>query len=127
MESVTASGRHGEGIGVVQEGRCVTCGVICDLSFDQVCGDEVAYSRHKRSDKRKLESEVKEHIYPPAIPFVVQYDSPPDCSSGAKTEKFTIKGTNKGQIAFPFEVYQVKNSMLVSSAALQHSDESNCH
>ena len=36
MESVTASGRHGERIGVVQEGRCVTCGVICDLSFDHL-------------------------------------------------------------------------------------------
>ena len=87
-----------------------------------MCGDEVAYSRHKRSDKSKLKSEVKEHIYPPAIPFVVKYDSPPDCSIGAKTEKLNIKGTNKGRIAFPFEVYQVKKSKLFSSVALQHSD-----
>ena len=36
MESVTASGRHGERIGMMQEGSCVTCGVICDLSFDHL-------------------------------------------------------------------------------------------
>ena len=87
-----------------------------------MCADEVAYSHRTKSDKRKLESEVNRHIYPPAIPFVVKYDSPPDCSSGAKTEKLNIKGTNKGRIAFPFEVYQVKKSKLFSSVALQHSD-----
>ena len=87
-----------------------------------MCGDEVAYSHRKMSDRRKLESEVNRHIYPPAIPFVVKYDSPPDCSSGAKTEKLNIKGTNKGQIAFPFEVYQVKKSKLFSSVSLQHPD-----
>ena len=36
MESITASGRHGERIGVMQEGRRVTCGVMCDLSFDHL-------------------------------------------------------------------------------------------
>ena len=87
-----------------------------------MCGDEVAYSCHKRSDKRILESEVKQHIYPPAIPFVVKYDSLPDYSSGAKTEELSIKGTSKGWIAFPFVVYQVKKSKLFSSVALQHSD-----
>ena len=79
------------------------------LHVIQVCSNEVAYRQRKKSDKKHLESEVNRHIYPPAIPFVVKYDSPPDCSSGAKTEKLRLEGTSKGRITFPFEVYQVKN------------------
>ena len=70
--------------------------------------DEVAYGRHK-SDEKNLESEVNRHIYPPALPFVVKYSSLPDCSTVAKMEKLNIKGTSKGRIAFPFEIYQVKS------------------
>ena len=73
-----------------------------------MCSDEVAYGRHK-SDRKNLESEVNRHIYPPAIPFVVKYNSLPDCSTVAKIEKLNIKGTSKGRIAFPFEIYQVKS------------------
>ena len=74
-----------------------------------MCSDEVAYGRHKKSERKNLESEVNRHIYPPAIPFVVKYKSLPDCSTVAKMEKLRIKGTSKGQIAFPFEIYQVKS------------------
>ena len=74
-----------------------------------MCSDEVAYGRQKESDRKNLESEVNQHIYPPAIPFVVKYDSLPDCSTAAKMVKLNIKGTSKGQIAFPFEIYQVKS------------------
>ena len=74
-----------------------------------MCSDEVAYGRHKKSDRKNLESEVNRHIYPPAIPFVVKYNSLPDCSKVAKMEKLIIKGTSKGRIAFPFEIYQVKS------------------
>ena len=74
-----------------------------------MCSDEVAYGRRKKSDKEKLESEVLMHIYPPAISFVVRYDSLPDCSRGVKREKLIIKGTSKGSIPFPFKVYQVKS------------------
>ena len=72
-----------------------------------MCSDEVAYDRHK-SNRKNLESEVNRHIYPPAIPFVVKYNSLPDCSTVAKMEEVSIEGTSKGRIAFPFEIYQVK-------------------
>ena len=74
-----------------------------------MCSDEVAYGRHRKSDRKDLESEVNLHIYPPAIPFVVKYNSFPDCSTVAKIEKLNIKGTSKGRIAFPFEIYQVNS------------------
>ena len=83
--------------------------VSCNCYVIQVCSDEVAYDRCKKRDKEKLESEVLMHIYPPAIPFVVRYDFPPDCSRGVKVEKLIIKGTSKGSIPFPFKVYQVKS------------------
>ena len=73
-----------------------------------MCSEEVAYSCHK-SDIKNLESEVNQHIYPPAIPFVVKYNSLPDYSTVAKMEEVIIEGTSKGRIAFPFEIYQVKS------------------
>ena len=74
-----------------------------------MCSDEVAYDCRKKSDKKNLENQVNQHIYPPAIPFDVKYNSIPDCSTVAKMEKFTIEGTSKGRITFPFAVYQVKS------------------
>ena len=97
-----------------------TCHVTVMWSVFQVHSREVAY--HDIYSPKDLKSAVKNHIYPPAIPFVVKYDSSPDCSMGAKREKLSIEGTSMGQIVFPFEVYQVKKSKFFSSAALQHSD-----
>ena len=74
-----------------------------------MCSDEVAYGREEESDKKNLENEVNRHIYPPAIPFVVKYNSLPGCSTVAKMEKLNIKGTSKGRLAFPFEIYQVNS------------------
>ena len=81
----------------------------CDCHVIQVCSDEVAYDCNKESDEVKLESEVLMHIYPPAIPFVVKYYFPHECSRGVKVEKLIIKDTSKGSIPFPFKVYQVKS------------------
>ena len=69
---------------------------------------EVAYHGGRYSH-RELKFAVKEHIYPPAIHCVVMYDSPPDCSRGVKMNRLSIEGTNKGQISFPFKVYEVKS------------------
>ena len=72
--------------------------------------EEVAY--HGRYNCKDLESAVKEHIYPPAIQYVVMYQSPPDCSRGVKMNKLSIKGiegAETGQMEFPFEVYKVKS------------------
>ena len=74
-----------------------------------MCSDEVIYDREEESDRKNVENEVKRHIYPPAIPFVVKYNSLPDCSTVAKMEEVSIEGTSKGRIAFPFEIYQVKS------------------
>ena len=73
-----------------------------------MCSKEVAYGCEEEGDRKNLESEVNQHIYPPAIPFVVKYKSLPDCSTVTKMEKLNIKGTSKGRLAFPFEIYQVK-------------------
>ena len=73
-----------------------------------MCSDEVAYDRGKQS-RKKLEYEVKEDIYPPAIHFAVQYDSPPDCSSGTMKTRLYIDGTNKDPISFRIKVYEVKS------------------
>ena len=72
-----------------------------------MCSDEVAYGRGTKS-RENLEYEVKEHIYPPAIPFAVQYDSPPDCSRGAMRTILCVEGTNKDPISFRIKVYEVK-------------------
>ena len=74
-----------------------------------MCSKEVAYGREEESDRKNLESEVNQHIYPPAIPFIVKYKSLPDCSTVAKMEKLNIEGTSRGRLAFPFEIYQVKS------------------
>ena len=68
---------------------------------------EVAY--HGIYSHKGLESAVKEHIYPPAIQYVVMYQSPPDCSRGVKMNKLSIEGAKTGQIDFPFKVYEVKS------------------
>ena len=100
----------------------------------QVCSDDVAYGRDKRS-RKKLKFEVEEHIYPPAFCFLLNYtsapdcsrgvkmniltikgtkmyDFPPDCSRGAMKTKLSIEGTNKGRISFPIKVYEVKSKWL---------------
>ena len=59
-----------------------------------------------------LESAVMKHLYPPAIQCVVMYQSPPDCSGGVKMNKLSIEGiegADRGQIEFPFQVYEVKS------------------
>ena len=73
-----------------------------------MCSDDVAYSHDKRS-RKKLKFEVEQHIYPPAIQFVLNYTYPPDYSQGAMKTKLTIEGTNKGRISFPIKVYEVKS------------------
>ena len=69
---------------------------------------EVAYHGGRYSH-RDLKSAVKEHIYPPAIHCVVMYDSPPDCSRGAKMLILNIEGIKKKLISFPIKVYEVKS------------------
>ena len=73
-----------------------------------MCSDEVAYGRGTKS-RENLEYEVKEHIYPPAILFAVQYNSPPDCSRGAMKTRLYIEGTNKDPISFRIKVYELKS------------------
>lgn len=93
--------RHGEKIGVVQQGYHVT--VMCTMI--QVTRSEVAYHGGRYS-RKGLESAVEKHIYPPAVHCVVVYNSPPDRSRGTKMNKLCIKGTNKEQLSFPFKVYE---------------------
>ena len=72
--------------------------------------DHVAY--HDRYTLEDLTFAVKEHIYPPAIQCVVMYQSPPDCSRGVKMNKLSIEGiegADRGQIEFPFQVFEVKS------------------
>ena len=73
-----------------------------------MCSYDVAYSRDKRK-RKNLESEVEQHIYPPAINCLVEYDFPPDCSRGAMKTTLTIEGTDKDQIDFPIKLYEVKS------------------
>ena len=68
---------------------------------------EVVY--HGIYSPKDLKSAVKQHLYPPAINCVVIYNSPPDCSRGAKMNKIIIKGTKMDEIPFPFKVYEVKS------------------
>ena len=71
---------------------------------------QVAY--HGIYSRKALESAVKEHLYPPAIQCVVMYQSPPDRSGGVKMNKLSIEGiegADRGQIEFPFQVYEVKS------------------
>ena len=68
---------------------------------------EVVY--HGIYSPKDLKSAVKQHLYPPAINCVVIYNSPPDCSRGAKMNKIIIKGTKMDEIPFPFKVYKVKS------------------
>ena len=72
--------------------------------------EQVAY--HDRYTLEDLKFAVKAHIYPPAIQCVVMYQSPPDCSGGVKMNKLSIEGiegADRGQIEFPFQVYEVKS------------------
>ena len=69
---------------------------------------EVVYDIVPNSHQR-LEAAVKLHSYPPAIHYAVIYCFPPDCYRVVKMNNLNIEGTNKGQIAFPFKVYEVKS------------------
>ena len=73
----------------------------------QVHSKEVAY--HGIYSCKALKSAVMEHIYPPAIQWVVMYQSSPDCSRGWEVKKLSIEGAETGRIDFPFKVYEVKS------------------
>ena len=74
-----------------------------------MCSEDVVYPNREERDKENLEWEVCRQAYPPAFSFVVRYNSLPDCSEVAAMEELIVKGTSKGRIAFPFEIYQVKS------------------
>ena len=56
-----------------------------------------------------LELAVKEHIYPPAIHYLVMYTFPLDCYEGlaGKMNSLNIDGTDMPQLSFPFKVYEL--------------------
>ena len=55
-----------------------------------------------------LESTVKQSIYLPNTPWVIQYNSPPVCSRGTKLIDLNIERIDEEQVTFPFTVYGVK-------------------
>ena len=109
MGSISSRGGHGEGIRLVLQNCHMTwCHVTVVLIVIQVYSSEVVYSIVPNS-YQKLESEVKLRIYPPAFHCVVMYSFTPDCYGGVKMNSLNIEGTNKGQITFPFHVYEMKS------------------
>ena len=52
-----------------------------------------------------LESTVKQSIYLPNTPWVIQYNSPPVCSRGTKLIDLNIEGIDEEHVTFPFTVY----------------------
>ena len=73
-----------------------------------MCSYEVAYGRGTKS-RENLKYEVEQHIYPPAIPFAVQYDSPPDCSRGTMRTILCVEGTKKDPVSFRIKVHEKKS------------------
>ena len=69
----------------------------------QVHKNSVCY--HGQYTDSKLESLVKEGVYPPSIKCAVLYNSPCDFERPLETFHMTIAGTTKHHVSFPIKVY----------------------
>ena len=62
---------------------------------------------HTKFTESTLEQEVANHLYPPAINVVVQYERPPEPNSTRSSVHLYIDGPKEGRVNFPFEVFNI--------------------
>ena len=77
---------------------------MCYPTF-QVSPDDVKF--HTNFTESTLEQEVANHLYPPAINVVVQYERPPEPNCNHNSVHLYVDGPKEGRVNFLFEVFNI--------------------
>ena len=62
---------------------------------------------HTKFTESTLKQEVVNHLYPPSINVVVQYERPPEPNCTHSSVHLYIDGRKERHVNFPFEVFNI--------------------